>query len=175
MSSGAGLCKNDAWWLIYLLGPKLLLVMDCVKLGEKIAFTCLLWVNKPQINYQISRNLWKVIFLAQVLRMSLLLARRRLRMRTLSFALSAPPSCLGSGDDDSGDSLKIYRLLYRKKRNKTSLDLCQHVVQILVQMEVSDIALPRPPWLFEVFLENLTQYGIMYRAYHLKNKPVSGS
>ena len=39
-----------------LLGPKLLLPMGCVKLGEKIAFTCLLWVNKPQINYPISRN-----------------------------------------------------------------------------------------------------------------------
>ena len=39
-----------------ILGPKFLLVMGCVKLGEKIAFTCLLWVNKMQINYPISRN-----------------------------------------------------------------------------------------------------------------------
>ena len=28
---------------------------------QKIAFTCLLWVNKPQINYSISRNPWQVI------------------------------------------------------------------------------------------------------------------
>ena len=35
--------------------------MGCVKLGEKIAFTCLQWVNKPQINYPISRNPWEVI------------------------------------------------------------------------------------------------------------------
>ena len=39
-----------------ILGPKLLLAMGCVKLGEKIAFSCLLWVNKTQINYPISRN-----------------------------------------------------------------------------------------------------------------------
>ena len=44
-----------------LLGPKLLFPMGCMKLGEKIAFTCLLWVNKPQINYPISRNPWEVI------------------------------------------------------------------------------------------------------------------
>ena len=48
-----------------VLGPKLLLVMGCVKLGEKIAFTCLLWVNKLQINYLISRNPWEVIISAQ--------------------------------------------------------------------------------------------------------------
>ena len=40
-----------------VLGPKLFLAMGCMKLGEKIAFTCLQWVNKPQINYPISRNL----------------------------------------------------------------------------------------------------------------------
>ena len=50
-----------------LLGPKLLLFMGCMKLGEKIAFTCLLWVNKPQIKYPISRNLWEVIISGPVL------------------------------------------------------------------------------------------------------------
>ena len=35
--------------------------MGCVKLGEKIAFSCLLWLIKPQINYLISRNPWEVI------------------------------------------------------------------------------------------------------------------
>ena len=44
-----------------VLGPKLLLPMGCVNLGEKIAFSCLLLVNKPQINYPISRNPWEVI------------------------------------------------------------------------------------------------------------------
>ena len=39
-----------------ILGPKLLLAMGCVKLGEKDAFSCLLWMNKTQINYPISRN-----------------------------------------------------------------------------------------------------------------------
>ena len=52
--------------VLEILGPKLLLVMGCVKLGEKTAFTCLLWVNKPQINYQISRNPWQVIILESV-------------------------------------------------------------------------------------------------------------
>ena len=33
---------------------------------KKIAFTCLLWVNKPQINYPISRNPWEVIILGPV-------------------------------------------------------------------------------------------------------------
>ena len=28
---------------------------------KKFAFTCILWVNKPQINYPISRNPWQVI------------------------------------------------------------------------------------------------------------------
>ena len=28
---------------------------------KKIAFTCLLWVSKPQFNYQILRNPWEVI------------------------------------------------------------------------------------------------------------------
>ena len=37
-----------------VLGPKLLLTMGCVKLGEKFALTCLLWVNKQQINYPIT-------------------------------------------------------------------------------------------------------------------------
>ena len=50
-----------------LLGPKLLLPMGCVKLGEKtIAFTCPLLVNEPQINYSISRNPWEVIILGPV-------------------------------------------------------------------------------------------------------------
>ena len=40
--------------------------MGCVKLGEKIAFTCLLWVNRPQINYPISRNPWEVIIFGPV-------------------------------------------------------------------------------------------------------------
>ena len=44
-----------------VLGPKLLLAMGCEKVNEKNAFTCLLWVNKPQINYPISRNPWQVI------------------------------------------------------------------------------------------------------------------
>ena len=34
---------------------------------KKIAFTCLLWVNKPQINYPISRNPWEVIISGPVL------------------------------------------------------------------------------------------------------------
>ena len=50
-----------------ILGPKLLFVMGCVKTGEKIAFICLLWVNKTQINYPISRNPWEVIILDPVL------------------------------------------------------------------------------------------------------------
>ena len=68
-------------------------------------------------------------------------------MRALSFALSAPPSSVGGGGgDDSDDSLKIYRLLYRQdKRNKTSLDLGQQACRPVVQIEASDIALPRPP------------------------------
>ena len=36
--------------------------MGCVKLGEIIAFRCLLWENKTQINYPISRNPWEVLF-----------------------------------------------------------------------------------------------------------------
>ena len=43
-----------------LLSPKLLLPMGCVKLVKKIAFTCLLWVNKLQINCPISRFPWEV-------------------------------------------------------------------------------------------------------------------
>ena len=33
---------------------------------KKIAFTCLQWVNKPQINNPISRNPWEVIILGPV-------------------------------------------------------------------------------------------------------------
>ena len=40
-----GLCKRNVPCLT-LLGPKLLLVMGCVKLDEKIALTCLLRVKK---------------------------------------------------------------------------------------------------------------------------------
>ena len=50
----------------HILGPKLLLAMGCMKLGEKIAFSCLLWVNKPQINHPISRNPWEVIISSPV-------------------------------------------------------------------------------------------------------------
>ena len=50
-----------------ILGLNILLPMGCVKLGEKIAFTCLLWVSKPQINYSISRNPWEVIISSPVL------------------------------------------------------------------------------------------------------------
>ena len=35
---------------------------------KKIAFTCLLWVNKPQINYPISRNPWEIIISGPVQR-----------------------------------------------------------------------------------------------------------
>ena len=44
-----------------VLGPKLVVPVSCVKLGEKITFTCLLWVKKPQINYP-----WEVILLGPV-------------------------------------------------------------------------------------------------------------
>ena len=57
----ADLMLSWSWENAFLLGPKLLLPMGCVELGEKIAFTCLLWVNKPQINCPISRNPWEVI------------------------------------------------------------------------------------------------------------------
>ena len=33
---------------------------------EKFAFICLLWVNKSQINYPMSRNPWQVIILGPV-------------------------------------------------------------------------------------------------------------
>ena len=34
---------------------------------KKIAFTCLLWVNKPQINYLFSLNPWEVIISGPVI------------------------------------------------------------------------------------------------------------
>ena len=43
------------------LGPKLLLPMGCVKLGEKNCVHLPSVGEKPQINYPISRNPWELI------------------------------------------------------------------------------------------------------------------
>ena len=52
---------SDSDLSVAVLGPKLLLPMGCVKIGEKIVFTCLLCMNKSQIDYPISRSPWEVI------------------------------------------------------------------------------------------------------------------
>ena len=53
--------------LCFDTGPEIITSHGLCENGRRnIAFTCLLWVNKPQINYPISRNPWEVIILGPV-------------------------------------------------------------------------------------------------------------